>query len=293
MPNAAALNSSEPMLFDLPAGARTVNQPYHRLRVVRAVETDAERPAQQCAQRRPELWPFTRPWHAGTLVGFDLETTGTDPRTARVVSAAVVAVESDGRVGSSRIWLVDPGIPIPAEASAVHGISTEQARANGIPAPVAVAAILAELQNAWSAGLPIVVFNAPYDLTLIDAEARRYRLPGLSDRAGWVDACVIDPLVIDRKVDRYRKGKRTLSASALFYGVDAPDAHSADGDAIAACRVARAIAGANVIVEEAAAAALHIAQVGWYAEWAVNFQAYLRSRGSDEMIDALWPCRAG
>ncbi len=293
MPNATALNSSEPMLFELPAGARTVNQSHHRLRVVRDDEVDAQQRARQCVQQRPELWPVTQPWHAGTVVGFDLETTGTDPHTARIVSAAVVAVESDGRVGSSRAWMVDPGMPIPAEASAVHGISTEQARANGMPARVAVAEILAELQNAWSAGLPIVVFNAPYDLTLIDAEARRHRLPGLSDRVGWADACIIDPLVIDRKVDRYRRGKRTLSASALFYGVDAPDAHSADGDAIAACRVARAIAGANAIVQEAAAASLHSAQIGWYAEWAVTFQAYLRSRGSDEVIDALWPCRAG
>ena len=55
-------------------------------------------------------------------------------------------------------------------------------------------------------------------------------------------APVIDPLVIDKAVDRYRKGKRTLEAAAAFYGVPLDDAHDAGADAIAAGRVAQAIA---------------------------------------------------
>ena len=64
-------------------------------------------------------------------------------------------------------------------------------------------------------GIPLVVYNAPYDLSLLDRECRRHRVEPL----GYPHP-VIDPLVIDKAVDRYRKGKRTLVAAAERYGVD-------------------------------------------------------------------------
>lgn len=233
------------------------------------------------------------PWYAKTLVGFDLETTGTDPMTAQTVTAAVVYVRPDGSVDPrSRRWLADPGVPIPAQATAVHGITTEHARANGIPVRRAVDEIAAALQAAWTAGLPIVIFNAAYDLTLLTASLARHGLPSLADRAGWSSAVIIDPLVIDRAVDRYRRGKRTLQAAAVHYGVTATDAHSADGDAVAACLVARAIATRFPEVGSAPGDALRGQQAEWSRMWAVHFQAYLRSRGNaDAVIDGTWPLR--
>jgi DNA polymerase-3 subunit epsilon len=233
-------------------------------------------------------------WYRGTLVGFDLETTGVDPHTARIVTAALVHLRRDGCPGpGSRTWLVDPGMPIPAEASAVHGISTEHARAHGRPAAAAVPEILDALEAAWTAGLPMVVFNAAYDLTLIAAEANRYGLAPLASRPGWRRACIVDPLVIDRQVDRYRRGKRTLQAAALYYRVLATGAHSCDGDAVAACRLARAIARNHPMIGNAEPAMLHRAQSLWYAAWAARFQAYLRGRGdAAAVIDGGWPLRA-
>lgn len=67
-------------------------------------------------------------WYRELLVGFDLETTGTDPREARIVTAAVIEVR-DGQVLGHREWLADPGVEIPADAVAVHGISNERAAA--------------------------------------------------------------------------------------------------------------------------------------------------------------------
>ena len=68
-------------------------------------------------------------WRDGPLVGFDTETTGVDVGADRIVTAAVVRRDASGtRV---RTWLIDPGIPIPPAATAVHGITTEQARARG------------------------------------------------------------------------------------------------------------------------------------------------------------------
>jgi len=67
-------------------------------------------------------------WHEDLLVGFDLETTGTDPRQARIVTAAVTEVKG-GEPVRHRAWLANPGVPIPAETTAIHGVSTEQAAA--------------------------------------------------------------------------------------------------------------------------------------------------------------------
>lgn len=232
-------------------------------------------------------------WHDGTVVGFDLETTGTDPLTARIVTAAVVHHRLDDSEGDeSRRWLVDPGIDIPESAAAVHGITTAHAREHGQPAAGAVAAVADALADAWSAGLPIVIFNAAYDVTLLNAELLRHRLVPLADRPGWTDALIVDPLVIDRAVDRYRRGKRTLQDAAQHYRILATDAHSADGDAVATCRLARAIAARYPEVAAAEFAALRSQQQVWSAEWATRFQAYLRSRGRvDAVIDGTWPLR--
>jgi DNA polymerase-3 subunit epsilon len=232
-------------------------------------------------------------WHDGTVVGFDLETTGTDPLEARIVTAAVVHHLADDTEGdASRRWLVNPCVDIPPSATAVHGITTDHARAHGLPAGVAVAAVADALVAAWSAGLPIVIFNAAYDVTLLNAELLRHGLVPLTARAGWKDALIVDPLVIDRAVDRYRRGKRTLQESARHYRILAHDAHSADGDAVATCRLARAIAARFPEVAAADAAALRSQQQVWSAEWAVRFQAYLRSQGRAEaVIDGAWPLR--
>lgn len=232
-------------------------------------------------------------WHAGPLVGFDLETTGVNTTTDRVVTAAVVYLDEAGEVSRSKQWLVDPVVRIPEPAAAVHGITTRLARADGMPTDVAVPQILAELEYAWRAGLPVVVFNAPYDLTLLDAEVARCGLPRLTTRRWWPTAWVVDPLVLDRGLDRYRRGKRTLAATAEHYAVSAGPAHDAAGDAVTAAAVARAMAAEFDLIAPADAQTLHSAQVGWHHDWAVHLQAYARSRGrSGAVVDRSWPLRA-
>lgn len=230
-------------------------------------------------------------WHTGPLVGFDLETTGVNPVTARIVTASLVFLPAGRSATARRTWLVDPGVPIPDEAAAVHGITTEHARAHGVPAARAVPDILEQVERVWRSGIPMVVFNAPYDLTVIDAEAERHALPPLSARDGWGGALILDPLVIDRRVDRYRPGKRTLLASAEHYGVGGFDAHSSDGDAAAACEVARAIAGRFGWISRVSLPILHAAQGAWYRQWAHRFQEYLQRTGRLEEVDDEWPLR--
>ncbi|MFJ9583656.1 3'-5' exonuclease [Streptomyces acidicola] len=231
-------------------------------------------------------------WHQELLIGFDLETTGTDPREARIVTGAVVELK-DGQQLGRREWLADPGVEIPADAVAVHGISNERAATEGSPADQVADAIADVLVTYWRAGVPVVAYNAAFDLTLLSAELRRHGLPSLRERLGDLDpAPVIDPYTIDRSVDRYRRGKRNLEAVCTEYGITLVSAHDATADALAAARLARAIAERHPKVAALGPAELHRRQIEWYAEWAADFQSFLRRKGdADAVVDASWPMR--
>ncbi|MFD9118608.1 3'-5' exonuclease [Streptomyces bottropensis] len=230
-------------------------------------------------------------WHRQLLIGFDLETTGTDPREARIVTGAVIEVR-DGEPVGHREWLADPGMEIPEEAVAVHGITNARAVAEGRPADQVADAIADVLVSYWKTGVPVVAYNAAFDLSLLSAELRRHALPSLRDRLGTDPAPVIDPYTIDRSVDRYRRGKRNLEAVCGEYGVALDSAHDAAADALAAARLARAIAQRHPKVAALGPAELHRRQIEWYAEWAADFQAFLRRKGNPEaVVDATWPLR--
>ncbi|AKN72234.1 DNA polymerase III subunit epsilon [Streptomyces sp. PBH53] len=231
-------------------------------------------------------------WHRELLIGFDLETTGTDPREARIVTGAVIEVRAGEPMGR-REWLADPGVEIPADAVAVHGISNERAAAEGRPADQVADAIADVLVSYWKTGVPVVAYNAAFDLTLLSAELRRHDLPSLTDRLGGTrPAPVIDPYTVDRWVDRYRRGKRNLEAVCAEYGIALDAAHNATADALAAARLASAIADRHPKIASLGPAELHQRQIQWYAEWAADFQAFLRRKGeADAVVDGTWPLR--
>ncbi|OON80612.1 3'-5' exonuclease [Streptomyces tsukubensis] len=231
-------------------------------------------------------------WHHELLIGFDLETTGTDPRESRIVTAAVIEVRG-GKAAGHREWLADPGVPIPAEAVAVHGVTDERAATHGRPADEVADAVATVLVDHWLAGVPVVAYNATFDLTLLSAELARYGLPSLRERLGGAEpGPVIDPYTIDRSVDRYRRGKRHLGAVCEEYGVVLDSAHDASADALAAVLVACAIAERHPKVATLGPAELHRRQIEWYAEWAADFQGFLRRKGKEEaVVDPSWPFR--
>jgi DNA polymerase III epsilon subunit-like protein len=171
-------------------------------------------------------------WYEGRLCGFDLETTAPEPEEARIVTSAI-ALCGGGLETETMTLLADPGVEIPAGATEVHGVTTEHAREHGKPAVFVVGATL-EALRAYTAQWPLVIFNAPFDLTVLDREARRHGLEPL-DLAG---VRVIDPLVCDKHLHRYRKGSRKLDAQAEHYGAKLDGAHTAAYDAVCACRVA-------------------------------------------------------
>ncbi|MFJ6578420.1 3'-5' exonuclease [Streptomyces sp. NPDC091368] len=221
-------------------------------------------------------------WHLGRMAGFDLETTGVDVEADRIVTATVVQC-GGGQPTVPANWLADPGIDIPEGAAKVHGITTERARAEGKPAAEVVADVLAALGQVIASGVPIVAMNARYDLTLLDREAARYGLPPLPGGA------VIDPLVLDKHTDRYRRGKRTLTALCAHYEVPLGAAHTSDADAIAACRVAWRIGHTRPQLATLSLEELHTAQVGWAAEQAAGLQEHLRKTDPAAHCPPQWP----
>ena len=229
------------------------------------------------------------PWHEGPLAGFDLETTSVDPETARIVTAALIWRNTfdDGDAA----WLVNPGVEIPGEAAQVHGITTERAQAEGMDAATAVREICQRLEMAMAQGWPLVIYNAPYDLTVLDRETRRHGLTPFAEAFSSHTGLVIDPLVLDKHVDPYRRGKRTLTAACGHYGVTLDDAHNSGADALAAMRVAWKIARAYPAIAGMSRAELHDLQVKAKADQAASFQDYLRKQGNDEVVDGAWPYR--
>ncbi|MFF2926299.1 3'-5' exonuclease [Streptomyces celluloflavus] len=229
-------------------------------------------------------------WHQELLVSFDLETTGTDIERDRIVTAALIRLEGDGRAVDKRSWLLDPGVPIPEEATAIHGISTSYVQEHGSSPGAATEEITEALAEALRADIPLVVMNARYDLSLLDRECRRHGLRTLSERLGHTPAPVVDPLVLDKHVDRYRKGKRALQALCEHYGVPLDAAHEAGADAVAAAGVARRIGEKYPAVALPSPRALHALQETAAAGQAASFQAYLRRSGDPRArVEGAWP----
>ncbi|MFJ5532398.1 exonuclease domain-containing protein [Streptomyces sp. NPDC093261] len=206
-------------------------------------------------------------------LSFDTETDGPEPEEARIISAALVRF-TDGIPVERHTFLLQPERPIPPEAIAVHGITTEHAEAEGVDRAEALGEIARLLALPADSGVPIVVFNARYDLTLMDRELARVGLQ--SDLAGA--GPVYDPLVLDRELDRYRKGKRTLGACCAHYGIRLDNAHSADADAEAAGWLTFALIEAFPDVPWHLPWEVHARQQTWAAGQAARLQKWFDSK---------------
>ncbi|MFJ2216299.1 3'-5' exonuclease [Streptomyces sp. NPDC101062] len=267
-------------------------------------------------------------WYEGPLAAFGTGTTGVDAEKDRIVSAALIVQDMTGIRPRVRRWLVDPGVPVPPGATEAHGLTENFLHRNGRwPAPV-VEEVSRALAEQCKAGRPLVVMNAPFGLTLLDRELRRHRASSLDRRLENVSLCVLDPLVLDRHLDRYRKGSRDLTELCAQYavgtdGVDgAPDgtdeeltepawstwsalppapagpsapvtpAVMAAASALSALELVRAIGRRFAArMERLSPQELHTLQAVWHATQTRGPQAWF-SRGAGEgASDPAWPLR--
>ena len=160
---------------------------------------------------------LTRP-----LAVIDLETTGVKPLADRIVEISVLKLFPDGQ-RDLRTKRLNPGIPIPPEATAVHGI--RDADVAGLLTFKDIAAGL----NEYLLACDLCGFNIKrFDLRLLQAEFQRAGFTfSLGGRA------ILDAMEIFHSYER-----RDLTAAVRFYlDRDHTDAHSAEADVLATVQV--------------------------------------------------------
>lgn len=146
---------------------------------------------------------------------FDLETTGIQVAKDRIVEIAILKVFPNGNK-ESYTWRVNPGIPIPAEASAVHGITDEM---------VANEPTFKELAPK--------VYSLISDSDLGGFNSNRFDIPMLAEEflRAEIDFDLKKALSIDVQTIFHKMEKRTLEAAYKFYcGKELINAHSAAAD---------------------------------------------------------------
>jgi len=180
-----------------------------------------------------DLHPLQRVIPDGSVLRvIDLETTGVDPATAMIVQIAMIVLHPSGEI---QRWcsLVDPEIPIPAEATTIHGITDERVRGARTWARLAPQ-LAPKLESAVIGGYNV----RAYDLAVLDAACRRVGVSFDPER----------PLVLDA-LEIWRRHEPRDLASALRYYLGAHEAraesespeptgaHDAAGDAWDALRL--------------------------------------------------------
>lgn len=170
-------------------------------------------------------------WREHPIAMMDIETTGLDIYSDRVVEMACVVLEGRS-IARTFSTMVNPGVPIPAEASRIHGI-TDEAVAH---AP-SFAEALAGLVDCVGSEAAIVIpaaFNHAFDKPFLSVESVRHCgiVPWfLRSRLGW-----LDPYVYGRRAFKYDPGKKQLVDIARLCGAKTGDAHTAEGDCMTALR---------------------------------------------------------
>ena len=153
------------------------------------------------------------------LVFFDLETTGVDVEKDRIVQIAITRMvptsEEDTVRKTEDMWLVNPGIPIPERASAVHGIY--DADVEGMPTFSDISEEVAK----WFEGADVCGHNViRFDIPLLENEMKRV------GRAFEIDGGAVDTLRIFQ--GRFR---HTLDcAHRLYEGTWFEGSHDAGND---------------------------------------------------------------
>jgi DNA polymerase III subunit epsilon len=227
------------------------------------------------------------PWYEDVWIGLDTETTSANPLEARILECAIVTHDPEGvLIEEDRVIYIDPGVEIPAEASAIHGITAEKMKDLNAWKPKSGIEYIANIIQCRSINrnYPLVIYNVPYDWRVIQAECARQQI-ALSGKPLF-----LDPLVIDKKLDKYRKGSRKLADTAKIYGVPlGAGAHGAQADATASLGVMRALVKKFPELKKLTMEEIQDSQTRWYAEQRDHLNEYWASIGKEERATGEWP----
>jgi DNA polymerase III subunit epsilon len=175
------------------------------------------------------------PWQEIDVALLDVETTGRDASVDRVVELGIV-VGRRGEIVARYNWLINPGMPIPAEVTAIHHITDEM-----VADKPRFETVASEIANALKGCVP-AAYNALFDRAFLMSEFSRAKadgagVPALTREVEW-----LDPLIWARDIQDGEKS-RSLGDVAARLGVALEKAHRAQDDAEAALRVLYALGG--------------------------------------------------
>jgi DNA polymerase-3 subunit epsilon len=221
---------------------------------------------------------------------WDTETTGVSVHEDRIVTAAIV-VRGGGLDDRTFSYLINPQVPIPPTASAVHGITDERAQAEGVDPEAALDEIAGHLAAALAYGMPVIAFNQSFDWSILHYNLVRHGLPTMTERLDGEPLTLLDPHVIDRQcVQRLRgAGLRKLKPTCERYGVALDDWHTAEADALAALLLADAQFDYHPQLNSMGPAQLFAAQKAWRAEQQAGLQQFLRKTDPEAYCAPEWP----
>ena len=162
------------------------------------------------------------------LCVFDLETTGVQVAKDRIVEISILKVNPDAS-RESKTWLVNPGMPIPPETSAIHGITDEKVK--DAPTFKEIASKVMDMIT----GTDLGGFNS-----------NRFDVPLLAEellRAGF-DFDLSKFKLVDAQTIFHKMEPRNLTAAYQFYcKKELVNAHSAEADVLATFEVLDAQVG--------------------------------------------------
>lgn len=157
-----------------------------------------------------------------TFAVVDLETTGVNPTTDRILQMAAIIVNGAGEIVDTFDTIVKPENPEQYihGAEHIHGIS-EADVASGMPLREALMQLAAMTEGKF-----FTAHNAPFDIGFLHAESQRVGINLTVHQ-------FIDTLQLARRTDTERARKHSLDALCLHYGIERERSHEAKADATA------------------------------------------------------------
>lgn len=221
------------------------------------------------------------------LLGFDTETTGARPGHDAIVSATLVLRNPE--LGSAHDvigeWVINPHQHMSPGASKVNGFTDDYLEEHGMEPQEALESIATIVSCARNSNIPLLAYNAPFDVAMLHHDLHQWKLESLESRCHDNSLLIVDPLVIDRAMS-HRSGRRTLSYTTEYYGVEPDgDFHNATADTVAAVDLITPMTTLYPQIGRLTIAELMVWQQNAHRVWKESFNQWLRSKGRRPIHD--------
>ncbi len=219
------------------------------------------------------------------FLGFDLETTGVETETDRIVTISTVhrVNDSSNDENGTNATVFNPGVPIPPGATAIHGITDEMVKEAGYSPAEELPYFLSIIEDAWVKGIPLVGCNITFDLSMFSAELKRH-----CDISFKLSGPIVDIMVLHRMAGNK---KATLALMSKYYDVQNATAHDSTSDVIATLDILQKMIAKSPRLQDTDLRDLYVEQKVAHRAWARNMQQYFNRIGKRDQINAEWPIK--